>query len=253
MASLIHKPTSTSGLQALYRVFVLPAITNARPQRPPHGFAVLSTPTQRHLSNTSHRLGKYRAPEQRQKWNEEITARMLRLVDPITGAISPEPVTRFDVLKSLDVNTHRLVQITDENIPICKIFSKKDMYEREKEKKQQAKEKKKLAKTAESMKTLELNWAIDENDLNHRLDKVKEFLADGRRVEIVLAAKKKGRGRQATLDECKAVLDKIAKNVDSVKGARELKALEGKVGGFATLTLQGAAPTNTQQSQPEAA
>ena len=42
-------------------------------------------------------------------------------------------------------------------------------------------------------KTIELNWAIDGNDLGHRLQRIKDFLGKGNRVEVMMAPKRKGR------------------------------------------------------------
>lgn len=179
-----------------------------------------------------------------QKWNEEIKARIIQLVDPETERLE-EPVTRYDVLKNLDLKTHRLVQLTPDDpgdrnaIPVCKIINKHESYQAEKRKKAAQKESKQIAAKERSIKTLELNWAIDGNDLGHRLDKMRSFLAEGRRVEVVLASKK--RGRKATSAECEEVLRKIRGVADGVPGARESKAMDGKVGGVVTLTFQGRA------------
>jgi translation initiation factor IF-3 len=187
-----------------------------------------------------------RAPEVRtQKWNEEITARILQLVDPETKTLG-ERVTRYDVLRDLDQKTHRLVQLTPDDpedrhfVPVCKIVSKKEAYETEKKKKTAQKEVKQAAAKERSIKTLELNWAIDGNDLAHRLEKVRAFLEEGRRVEVVLASKK--RGRKATMAECEGLLEKIRGVADGVGGAKVLKEFEGKMGGFATVIYQGRAP-----------
>lgn len=118
-------------------------------------------------------------------------------------------------------------------------MDKKESYDAEKRKLKAAKEAKKLsARTSEmGMKTVELNWAIDKNDLGHRIEKMRGFLAEGRRVEVVLASKK--RGRKASLEECQGVLEKLRECADAVDGAREVQKLEGKVGGFATMVFMG--------------
>ncbi|EME47393.1 hypothetical protein DOTSEDRAFT_69358, partial [Dothistroma septosporum NZE10] len=203
--------------RVLYRVFVLSAVPHpATKQRPslPRSLPK-SQPwslTTRPFSCTVVRHAKTRAPEQRtHKWDSEITARRIYLVDPTTGrldGIDPEtgegePTihNRRSTMSSVDTKTHRLVQMSPDEpdnhnfIPVCKIVSKKDDYEREKAKKKQAKEQKKVQAISsdKAMKTVELNWAIDKNDLGHRLGKVRGFLEEGRRVEVVLASKKQGR------------------------------------------------------------
>lgn len=55
-------------------------------------------------------------------------------------------------------------------------------------------------------------------------------------MEVVLATKK--RGRKATAAECEEVLGKLREVAGSVNGVKE-SPMEGKMGGFATLTFQG--------------
>lgn len=269
----MHTSHATSPLRALYRVFVQPQLsqsTRTAPQWPQSQARVLQRsqqPRLRSFATTRRHNAKTRAPETRtQKWDNEITARTIYLVDPKTGKlevdpeigdldretgeIDPETVepklfTRYDVMKNLDTKLYRLVQLSPDDDPnhrdrpICKIVSKKSAYEAEQRKKAQQKEAKAIKSKEQSLKTLELNWAIDPNDLGHRLDKVKEFLAEGRKVEIVLASKK--RGRKASPQECKDVLDRIKSAVGDVKGAVEAKPFEGKMAGFGTVVLQGKA------------
>jgi len=131
------------------------------------------------------------------------------------------------------------MQVTHDDEPgpvVCKIIDKKEAFDAEKRKKAQQKEVRKERKVLQSVKTLELNWAIDGNDLGHRLEKVGGFLGEGRKVEIVLAAKKQG--RKATRAECEGVLGRIREAVAEVQGAKEV-SMEGKVGGFVTMMLQG--------------
>lgn len=173
---------------------------------------------------------------------------MITLVNPETNQPDPTPRETYDVLRQLDEKTHRLVQLTPDPSPVfdphytplCKIQSKKDEYDREQARKAAAKGAKKARALESSVKTLELNWAAAPNDLAHRLDKVREFLDQGRKVEIVLAVKK--RGRRATRDECEDLLRAIRKVVEEVEGAREIRPMDGKVGAFATLSLQGRPP-----------
>lgn len=247
---------SAGSAQVLYRVFVQPNLANAARQ------SIYTTrhsgvASARHFTSTPQRVARHTSaqPEQRtERWDEEITSRSIYLVDPTTNKIEPQPTTRFDVLSRLDRNTHRLIHPNDafyNNLPVCKIINKKDAYTKQRQQKDDAKERKKVADKEKSVKTLELNWAMDTNDLGHRLSKVEEFLRDGRRVEVVLASKK--RGRKASVEECKEVLRRIREVVGGVEGAKEGKGMEGKVGGFATLFFQGRAqvvpPTAQEQQQ----
>lgn len=247
---------ATTAAQALYHVFVAPALSKTQPQHILTSSPIRISSHHHQLRSFSHhpsRHAKTRAPEQRtQKWDNEIASPLIYLVDPTTNQIRdpetgalPDPITRFDALNSLDPKTHRLIQLSPDEpsnpdfIPVCKIVGKKETYDAEKRKSRAAKEAKKVAaKTSEmGMKTVELNWAIDRNDLGHRLEKMKGFLMEGRRVEVVLASKK--RGRKASLEECERVLERLRDCVGSVEGARETEGMQGKIGGFATLVLMG--------------
>lgn len=238
---------TSSPLRALYRVFVLPAlsdpITTPRARLIPLA-ATRSTPnwslSSRPFSTTPIPLAKTRPAERRhQKWDSEITSLRIYLVDPLTEKLS-EPRTRYDILNNLDTRTHRLVQLSPDEpgnpdfIPVCKIISKKEAYEADKKRKEAAKENKKAnARGSEAgMKTLELNWAIDKGDLAHRLEKLRSFLEEGRRVEVCFRGKK--RGRKASLEECESVLGQVRGVAEGVEGCRE-KEFEGRVGGVANV------------------
>lgn len=257
---MAHPSTS---LQALYSVFVAPALRSNTASR-----AFLQTAPRslhsRYFISSSSSIAHASTPNdpkasssdsgrRQQKWDEEITARVIHLVDPTTGKLS-EPRKRIDVLRSLDRNTQRLVQVSAGEESgnrgrqqhfaaagaarvVCKIVDKRLQYQQERERKRQKKKQEQVA--GGSGKMMELNWAIDPNDLGHRLERLAGFLGEGRRVEVILAAKKKG--RKATTEECEAVVKKVVETMEGVKGARELKPLEGRLGGFATWVLQGKA------------
>lgn len=227
---------TASPLRALYRIFVLPALSTRTT-------TVRARPTiqlTRPFSQTSHSHAKTRPVEQRrQRWDSEIKSLQIYLVDPETNTLS-EPRTRYDILNNLDTRTHRLIQVSQDEpsnpnfIPVCKIISKKEAYESEKRKKLQAKEAKKVSArgSERGMKTLELNWAIDKGDLEHRLQKLRGFLEEGRRVEVCFRGKK--RGRKASLEECERAIGRVREVAGEVEGVKE-KVFEGKMGGMASI------------------
>lgn len=236
-------PSHTSApMQALYRVFVQPALINRT-----RSVALSHLPqlqTSRPFGLSTARLAAKGPPAKRkQLWDEEIPARRIQLVDPETGSLNP-PQRLRTVLDSVDRKTYRLVCVTsppagdwtEEWIPTCKLVDKKVAYEAEKAKKKQLQ-----AKTAaEGTKTLELNWAIDVNDLGHRMKRMQEFLAQGKKVELILARKKGG--RRATPEECEALLQKINEAAEGVKGTKEVKKFEGKLAGMGQLMYEGPKP-----------
>lgn len=123
----------------------------------------------------------------------------------------------------------------EEWVPVCKIENKAEATMRARELAAAQKEQKKIAPAG--VKVIELNWAIDGNDLGHRLKKLEEFLQGRRRVEIIIAPKK--RGRKATKEECDALLKKVKDAVEKIQGAKELRPMEGKLGEVASLMLEG--------------
>ncbi|KAL2357471.1 hypothetical protein BJ546DRAFT_964253 [Cryomyces antarcticus] len=237
------RPLTASG-QALYRVFVRPELSvspiriNTKLSPPPqpcqrqpiphsHGRAFSHTP----------RLGfKVRAPVNRtQLYDEEIASQIVLVVDE-AGKLQP-PQTRFDVLRSFDRKTHHLVQVSplspSGDPPTCKILAKQSLREAER-----AKQKALTKKTPEqTTKQLELNWAIDSNDLGHRMKRMKEFLEQGKRVEVVLAGKRQG--RKASLTEAQEIVRAIRERAEEVEGVKEWRKMDGQVGAMATLFFEG--------------
>ena len=145
-----------------------------------------------------------------------------------------EPRNTQDILETLDRNTQSLIVVVPGEPgvpPICKIVDKKALREADKAR---GKTKKTPATT---VKRLELNWAVDGHDLGHRLKKMTEFLSKGYKVEVVMAAKR--RGRKATQEEAMGLVDRLKETVREVNGAREMKPLEGKLLGDATYFAEG--------------
>ena len=165
--------------------------------------------------------------------DENIPAHDVRIVDEENKIHDPRPL--MEVLSSFDRKNFFLVQVAkaeEGETPICKILEKKKVFKDE-----QAKRKK--PKTAETTtKVLEMNWAIDKHDLEHRMSKLKEFLEDGRKVEVMLANKRKGK-KMATAEEANGVVTKIRETVKEVKGAKESKAMNGNVGKVVTMYFEG--------------
>lgn len=218
--------------QALYRVFIQPALSAPLPR--PICRSPPPTIPRPPLFQARY-AGKYRPPVARtHKYDEEIGSAYVNLVDD-SGTFH-QSVRMRDVLRDFNRDTHHLVAVSpaDPNdpssLPTCKILSKESLREAQRAK---AKPKKTVA---DLMKQLELNWAIDANDLNHRLKKMGEFLAKGMRVEVVFAPKK--RGRKATAAEIEDVVKKVRSTAAESKG-EEMKKPEGKLGEVLTMFFEG--------------
>ncbi|KAF7909667.1 uncharacterized protein EAF01_003385 [Botrytis porri] len=169
--------------------------------------------------------------EQRLPRDAEITAPYLRLKNA-EGKLDP-PVCTAQILRSIDLKTHMLeiIAYPDEELPpIARIVNKRELF-------QKKKEVKKSKNPGAVTKTIEMNWAIEKNDLGHRLQKMREFLERGNKVEVILAGKKKG--RKASVEEAEGVIERIREFVAGVEGAKERVKMEGKVLGMAVLSFEG--------------
>jgi translation initiation factor IF-3 len=147
----------------------------------------------------------------------------------------------------MNKTTHHLVQMTPgkvdefgnydlEDLPTCRVISKISLREQHQRKLDLARRQAKGLSAGPTMKNLELNWAIAGGDLKHRLGRLTEFLGDGRKVEVMLGPKKKG--RKATEQEANGVLKAVRDAVGECKGASEVKT-EGEIGGVMTIVFEG--------------
>jgi translation initiation factor IF-3 len=118
---------------------------------------------------------------------------------------------------------------------ICRIMTIADLLKQKKDKERAQKEHKKSLKLSVP-KQIELNWAISSNDLEHKLTQLKGFIEDGKKVEVVLASKR--RQRQATPEEGRDVLRRIKERLAEADG-KEIKPIQGgEVGRHTVLTLR---------------
>lgn len=164
--------------------------------------------------------------------NEAINARYVQLVNEENN-LEP-PVRLSQVLASFDRQEFFLVQVAPAELdrpPICKILNRKETRDRERAKAKASK----AAKV--QTKQIELNWAIDAHDLEHRLKQLRNFLEKGRKVEIVLSRPKKRGKRAATVEEIKHVMQKVMDTTKECK-ATLVKAMEGEPGKHVVITVK---------------
>lgn len=218
---------------ALHRVFIAPIersnLTHLRHNSPQSLLRITTAPKllQQQARNYANKAEKSRLPR-----DDEIKSWSVVLVDD-EGKLE-EPRSTYDILSSIDRKTHSLVVVSagePGSPPICKIMDKKVMREAEKAKALAAR------KAVVTTKTIELNWAIDGNDLGHRLQRIKDFLGKGNRVEVMMAAKRKG--KKATEEEAQRLVDKVRAAIGECEGAKESKPMEGKLLGTATIYAEG--------------
>lgn len=173
--------------------------------------------------------------------DERIGALRVRLVDGENKLT--EPTLLHSLLSSINRETEHVRRVSDgENgIPIVKVITKQSLIDMINAKEMLAKKK----EISEPTKQVELNWAIDGNDLAYRLKRIEEFLRGGKRVEVMIAPKRKG--RRAEREEIMVLIEKIKECVQGVEGASEWKPMEGQLGKVVEMYFKG-----TEQKQGRA-
>ncbi|KAF7559472.1 hypothetical protein G7046_g4683 [Stylonectria norvegica] len=175
--------------------------------------------------------------------DHEITDPRIMVLD--NGKFEGPVMTRH-VLSRLDAASESLRMVQPyvparpkdsvvQEFAICKIVNKKDEYARQRE----LKERKRVQRaTTTKSKELELNWAIDGNDLNTKLRQLSNFLGKGMKVEVIFGKKKSSK----KVDEAAAaqVVATVRKSIEEL-GAKETKLADGSVGKTLRLYLEGKA------------
>lgn len=249
-----------SASRALYRVFVAPNV--ARPSTIAPITSTLRAPPQIFTAQTPIRLKSFKKKDTQRHslsdaytFDNAIKSDYINLIDD-SGKMHRN-VPFDEAMRSFNRTLNHLVLIEGgkldmfgrpdpENPPICKVVSKMDL--RLKHQKKLDLERKEKKGTAVKDKNLELNWAIAPGDLKHRVKKLQEFLLEGRKVEVLIGPKR--RGRQATEEECRALLKGVRGAVEEIKGVSEPKPPVGTIGGVMTMIFQGKKQEN-KQAQPQ--
>ena len=135
--------------------------------------------------------------------DEAIRAPLVRLVDPNSGKVTG-PFKPQDIVAKIDRKAFALVQVapgaasaanaktaqaaswTMDELPVCKLVSKRDEYHKQREAKKRAQSH--AAPT--TTKDLQLTWGVSGNDLAHKLSRARKDLARGHKVHAVILSKK---------------------------------------------------------------
>lgn len=148
-----------------------------------------------------------------------------------------EPQILRHLLQGLDREKQCIIQLSKPGTteyPVVQIANKDELRKQVREKEKHVKEQQKESRDKKA-KQIEMNWAIDGHDLGIKMKQLESFLEKGRKVEILLAAKRKG--RKAELPEGMALLKQIRARMVELD-AREVKTMEGEVLKQATLIVQ---------------
>ncbi|KAJ1957660.1 hypothetical protein GGI12_004962 [Dipsacomyces acuminosporus] len=169
--------------------------------------------------------GKDRLPR-----DEEIQSAMITLIS-LDGTIEGiRPLSQ--VLNELDREQYTLMMVNaQEQPPACRVFSRKILYEREK----QAKKQKKLAsKSSSKPQIIQLNANIGDHDLGIKLKKTLGLLEKGKRVTIVIEKRSFNARKNDRVQEIAPVIMSQVEghcsivNSPSVEGTTWSVSLQGK-------------------------
>ena len=136
--------------------------------------------------------------------DEEITFRTVQITHD--GRLS-SPTTVTHILSRIDRRGYYILLVSRQP-PLVKIVNKADEYNRKRQEQEQVK----LAKAKRAHKEVQLSWATGEADTAHKLEKAREDLAKGCRVDLVFA-QKKGQSVPSLpemRDKVQAVVDSLA-------------------------------------------
>ena len=134
--------------------------------------------------------------------------------------------------------------------PICKYYDKKHERDRELIKKR-------AAKTARAEnKQLEINWTVSDNDLDHRMKRMKEFLEKGWKVEVLLGSTRKSGWKRKRTDDPEGQQNLVANikaSAMEVDGTRERAEMKGVLGQEVVLSFEGVKKKGVTITAPDTA
>lgn len=159
--------------------------------------------------------------QQRIRINHQIRIPQIRVVDS-DGSNLGVMATR-DALKLAQDQSLDLVEINPRAVPpVCKIMNYGKFKYEEKKKAQAAKKNQQI----QELKELTFRPTTDENDLNHKLEQAKEFLADGDKVKFTI----RFRGREVTHPQIgRDKLDWIMQQLNGLATISSAPSFEGKI------------------------
>ncbi|KAF9424617.1 hypothetical protein BGZ94_008024 [Podila epigama] len=169
----------------------------------------------------------HRPPQDRPRRNEEIDSQWIQYVS-LEGNQGQKQLSH--VLRTIDRSEYHLVEVdASARPPVCKLMSKKELFEK-------AKAAKAAKKANVLTKELQLNWGTDENDLKHKLARCRGFLEKGHRLDIQINGR---RGRIVTSTERDVLFERVKAEFEPI--SKYVKQPEWVKATTVTMLLQGVA------------
>ncbi len=157
----------------------------------------------------------------RYRINERIRAPRVRVVDPQgrqIGVMSRDNALRLAYDLGLD-----LVEVaSQESPPVCRImdFGKFKYQQKKRERSVRKKQK------TQEVKEIKFRLTIDEHDFQRKLDNIKEFLSEGRKVRVVVFF----RGREMQfLEKGKNLLNRVKLGVEKLGTVDKPPERQGRI------------------------
>lgn len=169
----------------------------------------------------------------RYRTNQYIRVPEVRLIDEKGEQVGIVPTA--EALKRARIAGLDLIEISPQaKPPVCKIIDySKFRYDLSKKEKESKKKQKNI-----QLKEVRLRTRIAENDFNVKLNKIREFLEDGNKVQITVMFS--GREMQHK-DLGLAVLEKVKEQV------ADIAAVEGKLSSMGTRSFATLTPKKTKK------
>ena len=117
--------------------------------------------------------------------DDDIPFGLVRLVDSESGSLRPLAPLRT-ILESIDRKTYHVELLTESPDPIVKIVNTKEARDKYKDLKKRAR----AAARAQVRKEIQVTWGVAAGDLAHKLEKVRQELVGGKKVDLIFASKK---------------------------------------------------------------
>ncbi len=168
--------------------------------------------------------------------DEQIDTPEVRVKSDDGGGLS-EPRDLFQVLDSIDRSTQHVLQLSkpgEHEYAVVRVVQRKDLIKQIRDKEDAARQAK-MAQKEKKPKQIELNWAISSNDLQLKLKQMEDFLRKGKKVELMLAAKR--HQRKASIEEAEALMRTIKDKLNEI-GAIEVAPMEGGLLKQALMTVK---------------
>lgn len=115
----------------------------------------------------------------------DIPFALVRLVDSNSGTLQPL-VPLKTILGSIDRKTHHVELVADRPDPIVKVVNTREAREKYRELKKRAQ----AAARAQVRKEIQVTWGVAAGDLAHKLEKARNELVGGKKVDLIFATKK---------------------------------------------------------------